>query len=158
MSYATLAQLTDRYGAALLIGLTDRATPPTGVVAGAVVERALAEVPVLIADLGNRVSHLKLLGGERVDISAREVTAKMTVALSAADEVTWRSEINTNTLASLGFNFGTMAGHRIAVWAASVQRVNPQVEDYEGNALMATELRLLPSAVGGNDDITIVAR
>jgi len=112
----------------------------------------------LEVDLGNKVNHLKLLGGERVDITAREVAGRMTVDLSAADEVTWRSEINANTLTSLGFNFGTVAGHRIAVWAPSVQRVNPQVEDYEGNALMATELRLLPSALGGNDDITIVAR
>jgi len=112
----------------------------------------------LTVDLGNKVSHLKLLGGERVDIISREVTGQMTVELSAADEVTWRSDINTNTLASLGFNFGTVAGNRIAVWAPAVQRVNPQVEDYEGNVMMATELRLLPSAVGGNDDITIVAR
>ena len=112
----------------------------------------------LEVDLGNKVNHLKLLGGERVDITAREVTGRMAVELSAADEVTWRSDINANTLTSLGFNFGTTTGNRIAVWAPSVQRVNPQVEDYEGNAMMAAELRLLPSAVNGNDDITIVAR
>jgi len=126
----------------------------TGVISGGTVLASKG----LEVDLGNKVSHLKLLGGERIDITAREVTGRMTVELSAADEVTWRSDITTNSLASLGFNFGTVAGNRIAVWAPAVQRVNPQVEDYEGNVMMATELRMLPSAVGGNDDITIVAR
>ena len=79
MSYATLAQLTDRYGAAMLIGLTDRATPPTGAVESAVVDRALAdtdavidsylagryalplaEVPGLIADLAQAIAVWKL--------------------------------------------------------------------------------------------------
>jgi len=129
-------------------------TYATGVISGGTVLASKG----LTVDLGNKVSHLKLLGGERVDIISREVTGQATVELSAANEVLWRSEANVNTLASLGFNFGTEAGNRIAVWAPAVQRVNPQVEDYEGNALMATELRLLPSAVGGNDDITIVAR
>lgn len=79
MSYTTLAQLTDRYGLALLIGLTDRAAVPTGVVDTAVVDRALADtdavidgylagryalplvqVPGLIADLAQAIAIWKL--------------------------------------------------------------------------------------------------
>lgn len=48
MPYATLADLTDRYGAALLVALTDRADPPAGAIDGAVVARALADTDALI--------------------------------------------------------------------------------------------------------------
>lgn len=106
-------------------------------------------------DLGNTVSHVKLLGGESIDITARDTTGKSSVFLTAADEVAWRTDINANTLTSLGFSFGSVAGSKIAIFAPSVQRVDPQVEEYEGRALMATELRLLPSA--GNDELQIIA-
>lgn len=43
MSYATLAQLTDRYGADLLIACTDRTDPPAGAIDAAAVARALAD-------------------------------------------------------------------------------------------------------------------
>lgn len=79
MPYCTLAQLTDRYGAAMLRQLTDRATPPAGAVDEAVVNRAIAdtdatidgylagryvlpltEVPVLLADLALAIAIYKL--------------------------------------------------------------------------------------------------
>lgn len=127
-------------------------TYATGVVSGGTVLSSKG----LEVDLGNKVSHLKLLGGERIDIVSREVSGKMVVELTADQEVTWRTDITANTLTSLGFNFGTVAGNRIAVWAPAVQRVNPQAEDYEGNTMMAADLRMLPLA--GNDDIRIVTR
>ncbi|RUS64874.1 DUF1320 domain-containing protein [Pseudorhodobacter sp. E13] len=48
MTYATLAQMTERYGAAMLIALTDRADVPTGAIDAAVVDRALAEADAMI--------------------------------------------------------------------------------------------------------------
>lgn len=48
MSYATLAQLTDRYGLPTLIALSDRAPVPTGLVGTAVVDRALADADAMI--------------------------------------------------------------------------------------------------------------
>lgn len=48
MSYATLQQLTDRYGTAMLIDLTDRADPPAGAIDTDVVDRALADADALI--------------------------------------------------------------------------------------------------------------
>jgi phage gp36-like protein len=46
--YATLAQLTDRYGEAMLIAVTDRATIPTHMIDTAVINRALADADALI--------------------------------------------------------------------------------------------------------------
>lgn len=79
MTYATLAGLTDRYGADLLLQLADRATPPAGVVdadvvgaalanADAVIDAALAvryrlplaAVPAIVADLAEAIAIYKL--------------------------------------------------------------------------------------------------
>lgn len=79
MTYATLQQLTDRYGAAMLVAVTDRASPPAGEIDAGVVARALAdtqamidgylavryrlpmaEVPPLVADLAQMIAIWKL--------------------------------------------------------------------------------------------------
>ncbi len=48
MPYATLQNLIDRCGSAMLVGLTDRAEVPTGTIDIAVVNRALASADALI--------------------------------------------------------------------------------------------------------------
>lgn len=127
-----------------------------GLVGGAPSGGTLLPSQGLEVDLSNKLSHIKMLGGEAVDIVERDVMGKMTVALSPADEVAWRSEINANALTSVGFNFGTATGRRVHLHAPSVQRVDPQMRDYEGRALMETELRCLP--VEGNDELRVIVR
>lgn len=107
-------------------------------------------------DLGNKVNHLKILGGETIDITGREAMGKASVFLTAADEVLWRNDINANVLTSVGFNFGTTAGNRVTLFNPAVQRVAPDVQEYEGGAMINAELRILPLI--GNDDVRIVAR
>ena len=48
MSYATLEQLTLRYGEALLLQLTDRAEPPAGAIDTDIVTRALTDTDATI--------------------------------------------------------------------------------------------------------------
>lgn len=79
MTYATQQQLTDRFGTAMLTGLTDRGAVATGEVDADVLARALAdtdavidgylaaryslplaEVPALIADLAQAIAIWKL--------------------------------------------------------------------------------------------------
>lgn len=48
MPYATLQQLTDRYGRAMLVDLTDRADVATGAIDTDVVDRALADADEVI--------------------------------------------------------------------------------------------------------------
>lgn len=79
MTYATLDQLTDRFGSEMLISLTDRAPVPTGEIDTDVVDRALAgtdaeidgflrpryvlplaEVPPLIEELALTIAIYKL--------------------------------------------------------------------------------------------------
>ncbi len=129
-------------------------TYAAGVVSGGnVLKSRMLEI-----DLGNTLSHLKVLGGEEIEITARETVGKMQVFLTAAEEVQWRDDINNNVLTSLGFNFGTSAGNRVTIWAPAVQRVNPQPFDYEGIHGLECDLRLLPSALAANDELWIVSR
>jgi len=48
VTYATLAQLTDRYGERMLLQLTDRSKPPAGTIDTDVVDRALADTDAMI--------------------------------------------------------------------------------------------------------------
>lgn len=141
--------LTDEMSGDIRLG----GTFTTGVVSGGTV---LASRGIEI-DIGNKVEHMELLGGERVSITDRIVTGKMSTALTAAEEVAWRTEINTNTNVSLGFSWGTTAGNRGTIWAPKVQRVDPQGEDYKGDLMIATDLRLQPTPAG-NDDFILVMR
>ncbi len=79
MTYATQTQLIQRFGAAMLVNLTDRAEVATGVIDTAVIDRALAdtdamidgylapryilplaEVPPLLADIAMQIAIYKL--------------------------------------------------------------------------------------------------
>lgn len=79
MTYATLQQLTDRYGASLLVLLTDHEEIATGTIKEEVINRALAdtdavingflqdryrlplaEIPPMLADIGQSIAIWKL--------------------------------------------------------------------------------------------------
>ena len=140
--------LTDDNASEIRIGGTRGATGITG---GTLLANRGIDISA-----GNTLSHLKLLGGEEIDITARDVTGKMQVSLSAADEVAWRDAINVNELTTLGFQYGSVDGERVVIWGGNVQRVNPQPVDYEGRIMTDTEVQFLPTV--GNDDLLIVAR
>lgn len=140
-------------GAEVRLGATY--TPATGVISGgtALASRGLSEIAV-----GNALSHIKLLSGESMDVTNREVTGRVSTFLTAADEVTWRAAVKANTSAALGWQSGTAAGNIVGVFGPAVQRTEPQNEDYEGRVMMASGLRFLPSGAAGNDELRIIAR
>jgi hypothetical protein len=108
----------------------------------------------LSVGMGNSVQYTPLLGGESVDIVAREAGGNANLELTAAQEVTFRTDIDANTLTSLGFSYGTVSGNIIVAYMPAVQRVNPKLTELNGRRLIGMDLRLLPSA--GNDEIKIV--
>lgn len=110
----------------------------------------------LSIELGQDVQHIPLLGRETVEITGRETKGSLQLDLTAAQVVDFMTAINANTPTSLGFTHGTQAGHRVLVFAPSVQRSNPKVDDFNGTALLGMDLRLLPTS-SGNDEIRIVA-
>lgn len=105
-------------------------------------------------DLGNAVAHTPLLGGETVDVSQRSVTGRVSLDLTAAQEVTFLTNVKTNVASSLGLMHGTTAGYKVLLFMPSVQLVNPVKEDVNGKLLCAYDVRALPSS--GNDELKIV--
>lgn len=108
----------------------------------------------LTLDAGNSVAYNALLGGETVDIGQRETTGSITLDLTAAQEVTLMTAVRANTTQGLGLVHGTTGGNKVLVFAPAVQLVAPKYEDANGKALVAFDVRFVPSA--GNDELKIV--
>lgn len=104
--------------------------------------------------LGNDVQYVPLLGGEQINVVSREITGNITLDLTAAQVVTFMSNVKTNTVQSLGIMHGTTAGGKVLLFMPAVQVINPSVTDASGRAMMSFELRVVPSA--GNDELKLV--
>ena len=127
-------------------------TPATGLMSGGspFTSRGLQ------LDVANSLVFQPLLGGETVEISQRDITGSMSLDLTAAQAVTAMAEVLANTTNGLGLTHGTVAGSIVSIHAPKVQRINPGVEDLNGNAMHTYALRLVPSA--GNDELRIISR
>lgn len=127
-------------------------TAATGVLSGgtAYVSRGLQ------IDVGNNVVFQPLLGGETVEISARDATGSVSFDLTAANAASFMTDVLANTTTGIGMTHGTTAGNIVVLHAPTAQRINPGMEDLNGNALHSYQLRLIPSA--GNDELRIVSR
>lgn len=105
-------------------------------------------------DLGNAVNYTPLLGGESVDISQRQVTGKILLDLTAAEEVTFMASVKANTKQSLGLMHGTTAGYKVMIFMPAAQLINPSKSEVNGKLMIGYDIRALPSS--GNDELKIV--
>lgn len=105
-------------------------------------------------DSGNVVNHIPLLGGASVDVTDRSVTSKISLDLTAAQEVTFMASVKANTTQSIGLQHGSVAGSKVILFAPSCQLINPVDEDFNGRLLSGFDVRCVPSA--GNDELRIV--
>lgn len=106
-------------------------------------------------DLGLEVPMTALVGGETVDVTGRKLTGKVTLDLTAAQEVTKEGEVLSNTLQSLAFLHGTVAGKKVLVYAPTMQLSNPTYTDLNGRQLVSYDLTGVPTT-DGNDELRIV--
>ncbi len=106
-------------------------------------------------DLGNKVDFNALLGGETVDLTSREATAKCTLDLTAAQEITMMTAAEAGTLQTIGLSHGTVANQKILMWLPSCQIVNVQKAEANGKRLVSLDLRCLPTT-SGNDEFRLV--
>lgn len=104
--------------------------------------------------LGNSVNYTALLGGETVDVADRAATGKVMLDLTAAQEVTFMTNVKANTVQSLGLMHGTTDGYKVMIYMPAVQLINPRKEDVNGKLMIGFDLRVVPSS--GNDEIKLV--
>lgn len=86
MTYATQAQLEDRYGAKLLGQLTDRGQPTTGQVDAEVVERALLDTDATIDGYLAARYHLPIASVPKLLVDVAEVVAIYKLHRRAPDD------------------------------------------------------------------------
>jgi hypothetical protein len=103
---------------------------------------------------GITVNHIPELGGESVDISERDVTGKLMLDLTAAQEVTLMATVKANTTQGLGLVHGTAAGQKVTIFGTNAQLINPTKEEVSGKRFNGYDVRFVASAA--NDDFRIV--
>lgn len=143
--------IRDENAGALLLGSTYSAGAFTG--------GTPAPLRQLKIDLGTKVEYSEELtqsatNGQRMLITDRNVTGDITVRLSAADEVSWRTDIVNGVETGMGFVLGSTAGSILKMFSANTQRVTPQRANYNGMAYMQSGLRMIPGS--GNDEFRLV--
>lgn len=104
--------------------------------------------------LGNAVAFNALLNQEFVDITDREVTGKLMLKLTAAQEITFAEAVKANTTQSLGFTIGTVGGNTVILFMPAVQLINYKKSEMNGNRMISFDLRAVP--VAGNDELRII--
>jgi hypothetical protein len=105
--------------------------------------------------LGAALAFTEILGGESVDITDRDVKGKITLDLTAAQEVAFEAIVKACTLQGLGMVHGTVAGAKILTHLPAVQLKNPSKENVNGRRLLTYEINAVP--VSGNDEWRIVS-
>lgn len=142
--------ITDQNTGDLLIGATYN--PSTGTFTGgtSAISRGIR------VSAGNNVTHQPLLGGETVEVTQREMSGSFALDLSAAQSVAAMAEVKANQLNSLGLLHGTGAGDFCGLFAPSMQRFDPRVEDVNGSAFYAFSARFVP--ISGNDEFRLFFR
>ena len=105
---------------------------------------------------GNNVQFTPLLGGEYVDITAREVTGSLQLDLTAAQEVTFMGTVKANTLSAISLEHGATSGYIVGVYMTQAQLINPSKQDVNGRRLIGYDIRSVPSS--GNDDLIIYTK
>jgi hypothetical protein len=110
----------------------------------------------LSLDLGNAVSFTPLLGGEFVDITAREVTGAVQLDLTPAQEVAFMTAVKSNTMQSMSLQHGVGAGNIVGLHMAATQLINPSKQEINGRRLIGFDVRSVPAV--GNDDLIIYTK
>lgn len=148
-NFKTPEVVKDANSGDLTFGATHSSSGAPALTAGTVYPSQGIEI-----DMGISNPFTPLLGGETVDITDRQATGKISLDLTAAQEVTFMSSVKGVTLQSLGLQHGLVAGNKVLLFMPNVQLINPTKNEVNGKRLIGYDLRINPSA--GNDELRIV--
>lgn len=122
--------------------------------AGALVGGTTYPSKGLELSLGGQLGYVGLLGGEEADLSDRAVTGKITLDLSAAQEIANIAIIKASTLQGIGLLHGITAGHKLLTHLPACQLNNPTKDTINGKRVITYDINAVP--VIGNDEWRIV--
>ena len=107
-------------------------------------------------NIGNNTVYQPMLGTDRVLITDRKATGAITLDLTAADEVLFRTDVRANKLRALTIDHGTVPGSKMMVHAPAAQLSNPKIVDQDGVAMTSFDARYVPTS--GDDEVFIVCQ
>ena len=124
--------------------------------AGALVGGTTFPSKGLDLSLGGKVSFIELLGGEAVDFTDRDVKGKITMDLTAAQEISNLTVVKAGTTQGIGLMHGTVAGYKLLTFMPNVQLKSPAKGNLSGRRVIDYEINPVPSTGAGNDELRIV--
>lgn len=148
-AWKTPQVITDANTADLVFGGT---VSPTG--APAITGGTPGITGGLELQIGNDLNFTPLIGLEAIDITARELTGRIMIDGTAAEEVTRMGNVRANAVQAISMLHGTVAGRKLLVHLAAAQLVDPGYDSVNGKLMQAYSLRGVP--VSGNDELRIV--
>lgn len=105
--------------------------------------------------LGGQLSFMELLGGEGIDFTERDVSGKITLDLTAAQEITNMGIVKAGTTQGIGLLHGVTAGYKLLTHLPAHQLKNPAKDTLSGRRVITYDINGVP--VTGNDEWRIVA-
>lgn len=102
---------------------------------------------------GNAVSATHLTSGSEIDITDRKPTGKLTLSLTAAQELALHNQIASGATTSIGYTIGTAAGYTFGIFIKAAQLSNPQSTPVNGRRMMSYDFTA--TRVAGNDEYVI---
>lgn len=105
---------------------------------------------------GNQVAFKPLLGKETIRVSDRVPTGRISLDVTATQELALLAQIEASATMPLALTHGITAGNIVEVGGPKVQLVEPTEEDDGGDFMHGYGLEFKPNA--GNDEFKITAR
>ena len=105
--------------------------------------------------LGAVVNFIELLGGQSVDLTDRDVKGKITLDLTAAQEVSNEALVLASGTQSIGLLHGNAAGNQLLTFLPNCQFQNYTLDDLNGRRLIGYDIKA--ATLSGNDEWRIVA-
>lgn len=125
--------------------------------AGALVSGTTYPSKGLDLSLGAKMAFIDILGGESIDSTDRDVKGKITLDLTAAQEITMLGIVKAGTTQGLGLLHGTTAGYKLLTFLPNVQLKNAAKSNLNGRRVMDYEINPVPTVGTGNDELRIVS-
>lgn len=141
--------VTDAFTTDMVIGGTVSPTGAPAITGGTAVISGGLEL-----SSGHNMPFNPLIGAEFIDITARDVTGRVMLDETAANEVLRMADVRANTVRAISLLHGTVTGRKALVHLAQAQLIDPAYEDREGKLMQGYSVRAVPTAAG-NDEVRI---
>lgn len=105
--------------------------------------------------MGGQIAFNPMIGAELVDYTERDMSGKITLDLTPAQEIANLGIVKSGAVQSMGFVHGTVAGHKLLTYMPAVQLKNPVKDVLNGRRVITYDINPVATAAG-NDEVRFV--